>query len=172
MKMPRWCSLERKLENKVLFALGNYAPRIPQSIIRVPRRVEFIRPNNRHTSRRNWASPTNLFDQINRAVTNGFAPQASQRPFTKHGQVIRGQLIVPHPPTSREEIQEPFVRDQQINPKKYYPKGYHPELLEDWPVSGDLVVPVETLPENLKDSMGAAWRLREKNQAILKQQKK
>jgi hypothetical protein len=64
------------------------------------------------------------------------------------------------------------VRDQQINPKKYYPKGYHPELLEDWPVSGDLVVPVETLPENLKDSMGAAWRLREKNQAILKQQKK
>jgi ribonuclease Z len=56
---------------------------------------------------------------------------------------------VPHPPTSREEIQEPLVRDQQINPKKYYPKGYHPELLEDWPVSGDPVVPVVTLPENL-----------------------
>jgi hypothetical protein len=38
-----------------------------------------------------------------------------------------GQLVVPHPPTSREEIQEPFVREQQIDPKKYYPKGYHAE---------------------------------------------
>jgi hypothetical protein len=34
------------------------------------------------------------------------------------------------------------------------------------------VVPVEALPENLKQSMGAAWRLREKNKAILEQQKK
>jgi ribonuclease Z len=55
-----------------------------------------------------------------------------------------GQLVVPHPPTSREEIQEPFVREQQIDPKKYYPKGYHPELLEDWPVEGDLAVPVNS----------------------------
>jgi ribonuclease Z len=58
-----------------------------------------------------------------------------------------GQLVVPHPPTSREEIQEPFVREQQIDPKKYYPKGYRPELLEEWPVEGDLVVPVEALPQ-------------------------
>lgn len=45
--------------------------------------------------------------------------------------------------------------------KKYYPKGYHPDLLEDWPVDGDLVVPLEALPDNLKDSMGDAWRLRQ-----------
>jgi hypothetical protein len=37
-----------------------------------------------------------------------------------------GQLVVPHPTTSRAEIQEPFVREQQIDPAKYYPKGYHP----------------------------------------------
>jgi ribonuclease Z len=30
-------------------------------------------------------------------------------------------------------------------------------------VDGDLVIPVEELPENLKDSMGAEWRLREQN---------
>ena len=83
-----------------------------------------------------------------------------------------GQLIVPHPPTSRKKIQEPFVREQQIDPRKYYPNGYHPELLEDWPVEGDLVVPVDTLPENLNDSMGAAWRLRQKNQKILEEQSK
>jgi len=75
-----------------------------------------------------------------------------------------GQLIVPHPPKSREDIQEPFVREQQIKPKKYYPEGYHPELLEDWPVEGDLVIPIEALPATLNESMGAEWRLREKNQ--------
>jgi ribonuclease Z len=45
-------------------------------------------------------------------------------------------------------------------------------LLEDWPVEGDLVVPVETLPDNLKDSMGAAWRLRQKNGKVLEEQSK
>ncbi len=78
-----------------------------------------------------------------------------------------GQLVVPHPPHSREDIQEPFVREQQIDPDLYYPEGYKPELLEDWPVEGDLVVPIEALPENLKESMGAQWRLKEKNKKIL-----
>jgi len=39
-------------------------------------------------------------------------------------------------------------------------------------VEGDLVVPVESLPENLKESMGSAWRLRLKNQKILEEQNK
>ena len=82
-----------------------------------------------------------------------------------------GQLIVPHPPTSRQELQEPFIRDSEIDPKKYYPEGYHPELLTEWPVKGDLVVPLDNLPENLKDSMGAAWRLRVKNNKVLDEQK-
>ncbi len=56
----------------------------------------------------------------------------------------------------------------QIDPAKYYPEGYMPELLEDWPVEGDLVVPLDQLPDNLKDSMGAEWRLREKNRKALK----
>jgi len=81
-----------------------------------------------------------------------------------------GQLVVPHPPTSREEIQEPFVREQQIDPKLFYPEGYHPHLLEDWPVEGDLVVPLEVLPDNLKDSMGEAWRHKQKNMKILEEQ--
>ena len=81
-----------------------------------------------------------------------------------------GQLVVPHPPTSREEIQEPFVREQQIDPAEYYPAGYLPELLEDWPVDGDLVVPLEALPENLRESMGAAWRLKLHNLEVLEEQ--
>ncbi|MCK5391680.1 MAG: MBL fold metallo-hydrolase, partial [Deltaproteobacteria bacterium] len=83
-----------------------------------------------------------------------------------------GQLVVPHPPTTREKIQEPFVREQQIDPKKYYPKGYHPHLLEEWPVKDDLVVPMEALPDNLKENMGAAWRQKQKNQKVIDEQNK
>jgi ribonuclease Z len=81
-----------------------------------------------------------------------------------------GQLVVPHPPTSRAEIQEPFVREQQIDPKLYYPEGYLPHLLEEWPVSSDLVVPVDVLPENLRQSMGQAWEQKQKNLEILNNQ--
>ena len=74
-----------------------------------------------------------------------------------------GQLVVPLPPTDRTKIQEPFVREQEIDPKKYYPEGYHPVLLEEWPVKSDLVVPLDILPENLKSGMGEEWLLKQKN---------
>ncbi|GGZ91775.1 hypothetical protein GCM10007028_32760 [Algibacter mikhailovii] len=80
-----------------------------------------------------------------------------------------GQLNVPLPPTSREKIQEPFVREQEIDPTKYYPEGYHPELLTEWPVKSDLVVPLEGMPETMKKSMGAQWRLKKKNEALIKE---
>lgn len=74
-----------------------------------------------------------------------------------------GQLVVPHPPTSREEIQEPFVREQEIDSELYYPEGYHPQLLTEWPVEGDFVVPLEKAPADMTDGMGAEWRLKKKN---------
>jgi len=83
-----------------------------------------------------------------------------------------GQLVVPYPPTSREEIQEPFVRENEIDPEKYYPAGYMPHLLEEWPVDSDLVVPMDQLPANLRESMAAQWRLMKKNQKILEEQAK
>ena len=76
------------------------------------------------------------------------------------------------PTTSREEIQEPFVREQEIDPKKYYPEGYYPHLLQEWPVESDLVVPFDALPENLKQSMGDAWRHRQKNSKLIEEQSK
>lgn len=77
------------------------------------------------------------------------------------------QLVVPAPPKSREEIQEAFVREQEIDPAEYYPEGYHPELLTEWPVEGDLVVPLEALPPALKENMGAAWRHKQENRKAL-----
>lgn len=72
-----------------------------------------------------------------------------------------GQLVVPEPPTSRAEIQEPFVREQEIPPADYYPEGYHPELLQEWPVDGDLVIPLEMMPPQMLQGMGAAWTERQ-----------
>lgn len=83
-----------------------------------------------------------------------------------------GQLVVPLPPTSRAEIQNQEIRDQQLDPDLYYPEGYKPELLEEWPVDSDLVVPVEMLPENLKKSMSDRWAQKVRNRKILQEQTK
>ena len=72
-----------------------------------------------------------------------------------------GQLVVPHPPTSRAEIQEPFVREQEIDPSDYYPDGYHPELLDTWPVDGDLVVPMDQMPPAMLAGMSQSWQHRQ-----------
>ena len=83
-----------------------------------------------------------------------------------------GQLIVPLPPTSRKEIQNQEIRDQQLDPALYYPEGYYPQLLEEWPVDSDLVVPVEQLPPSLLNSMGDRWRQKVENNKILEEQAK
>jgi ribonuclease Z len=73
-----------------------------------------------------------------------------------------GQLVVPHPANRREEIQEPFIREQEIPPEDYYPAGFMPtDFLFEWPVAEDLVVPLEMLPPEMVESMGAAWRHRQ-----------
>jgi len=79
-----------------------------------------------------------------------------------------GQLVVPAPVNSREDIQESFVREMEIPPEEYYPEGYHPALLTEWPVDGDLVIPEEAVPPALKQSMGEAWRQRKAYQAEMK----
>ncbi len=58
-------------------------------------------------------------------------------------------------------IQEPFVREQEIDPAEYYPEGYHPELLPTWPVEGDLVVPIDQMPPGMLAGMGENWRRRQ-----------
>lgn len=64
------------------------------------------------------------------------------------------------------------MREQEIDPSKYYPEGYHPHLLTEWPVEGDLVVPLDQAPADLINGMGAEWRLKKKNRKILEEQGK
>ena len=62
------------------------------------------------------------------------------------------------------------MREHQIDPNLYYPKGYHPQLLQEWPVSSDLVVPMKDLPPKMLDSMGEAWRKKQANLEVLKKE--
>jgi hypothetical protein len=79
-----------------------------------------------------------------------------------------GQLVIPHPTTSRAEIQNQGIRDSEIPPEDYYPESYHPELLTEWPVDGDLVVPLEAAPSVLTNGMGESWRQRKAYEAEMK----
>ena len=60
----------------------------------------------------------------------------------------------------------------RIDPDKYYPKGYKPELLEEWPADADIVAPVEILPENLRKSMGGHWEFTQRNRKALEEMNK
>jgi hypothetical protein len=53
-------------------------------------------------------------------------------------------LVFPAPKNLRSDVQSQDIRDLEINPDLYYPKGYHPDLILDWPSLGKPVF----LPES------------------------
>ena len=71
-------------------------------------------------------------------------------------------FVVPYPRHARKDIQQQEIRDLEVDPDKYYPKGYHPDLMTEWPITGDLVIPAEQVPESMKKGMGEAARDRAK----------
>ncbi len=81
---------------------------------------------------------------------NNRAPQFN----LNDGEVFR----VPMPKNSRADIQEQEIRDLEIDEALYYPEGYHPQLLKEWPLDRDLIVPTEVLPESMKQGMGEKQR--------------
>src|SRR5208282_3019544 len=64
----------------------------------------------------------------------------------------------------------PQISQLTSAPNLYYPKGYHPQLLPEWPVTTDLVVPLTALPPKMLDSMGEAWRKKQENLEVLKKE--
>ena len=72
-----------------------------------------------------------------------------------------GAFVVPMPRKRREDLQDQGIRDSGVDPAEYYPEGYHPELLSQWPVDRDLAMPVDQLPEAMQLSFGENWRYRE-----------
>jgi len=68
----------------------------------------------------------------------------------------------PLPRHARKDIQQQEIRDLEVDPKLYYPEGYHPELLTEWPVKTDIIIPSSDLPDDMKQGMGEAARDRAK----------
>ncbi len=61
-----------------------------------------------------------------------------------------GGMIVPKPPFQREDMQEQFIRDAEIDPDEYYPENYKPELTESWPTDKDLYLPEALVADSMK----------------------
>ena len=80
-----------------------------------------------------------------------------------------GHLVVPKPPKRRENIQNEAIRESEVDPADYYPEGYQPELLMEWPVGEDIVIPLETAPPSLVDSMAENWRHKEKYRKLIEE---
>lgn len=59
-------------------------------------------------------------------------------------------LVVPLPKFQRNDIQEPTIREAEISPDKYYPEGYHPELMENWPTEKPLFIPKDQVPKGMR----------------------
>jgi ribonuclease Z len=58
----------------------------------------------------------------------------------------QGGLMIPPPKYTRSDIQQQSIRDAEIPPEKYYPEGYAPELLYEWPTKKPIFIPVEMMP--------------------------
>ena len=67
-------------------------------------------------------------------------------------------FVVPHPRHLRKDIQQQEIRDLEVDPALYLAEDYHPELLTEWPIDGDLVMPAEKIPELMKKGMDQAAR--------------
>jgi len=63
---------------------------------------------------------------------------------------LYGGLVIPPPSYQREDIQEQFIRDAEIDPARYYPEGYRPQLMQNWPTDKAIFVPDSLVPESMK----------------------
>jgi ribonuclease Z len=80
-----------------------------------------------------------------------------------------GLFEIPSPDTTREKIQNQGIRDSEVDPREYYPEGYLPDILTEWPVKGDFAVPVEQAPPSMVESMGQNWRQKQAYKALMEQ---
>jgi ribonuclease Z len=61
-----------------------------------------------------------------------------------------GGPMIPAPHVKRPDVQEQPIRDAEIPPDDYYPKGYEPELIPFWPTDKPIFIPEDKAPPGLK----------------------
>ena len=83
-------------------------------------------------------------------VREGILPQYPSMAPPQFDMASEGGLIIPVPKNRRQDVQEQAIRDAEIPPEKYYPKGYEPELLPFWPSDKPIFLPETMVPEQMK----------------------
>jgi ribonuclease Z len=63
----------------------------------------------------------------------------------KFDMAAQGGLMIPPPKYKRSDIQQQSIRDAEIPPEEYYPEGYAPDLLIEWPTEKPLFIPAEMM---------------------------
>jgi ribonuclease Z len=76
-------------------------------------------------------------------VRDGVLPEYSNVAAPQFDTAAQGGLVVPVPKYDRSDIQQKSIRDAEIPPADYYPEGYAPELITEWPTDKPLFIPVE-----------------------------
>jgi hypothetical protein len=82
-------------------------------------------------------------------VREGVIPDFPSLVAPKFDIAAMGGLVIPAPRNKRQDFQEQSIRDAEIPPDEYYPKGYKPGLIPFWPSSKSIFIPAEKVPPGL-----------------------
>ncbi len=82
-------------------------------------------------------------------VRDGVVPDYPSIAAPKFDIAAMGGMIIPAPRNKRPDFQEQSIRDAEIPPEEYYPKGYQPELIPFWPTDKPIFIPASQVPLGL-----------------------
>ena len=83
-------------------------------------------------------------------VRDGIVPDFPSMSPPKFDVAAMGGLVIPAPRVKRQDVQEQSIRDAEIPPDDYYPKGYKPELMPFWPTDKPIFIAEDKVPPGLK----------------------
>jgi len=75
---------------------------------------------------------------------DGVTSPIAQQPRPQFTPMVK----MPLPDHAVKDIQSQWIRDMEIPPEAYFPKGYHPELLLEWPMKEVITMP---MPDSMVD---------------------
>jgi ribonuclease Z len=90
-------------------------------------------------------------------VRDGVIPKFPNTASPQLDMAPNGGLMIPALPHGRQAVPEQAIRDAEISPGQYYPKGYQPDLLPFWQSEKSLFLPENKVRERMKEkAKGAA----------------
>ena len=79
-------------------------------------------------------------------VREGVLPEYPSVAPPKFDLAASGGMLIPPPKYKRSDIQQQSIRDAEIPPEAYYPEGFAPERITEWPTEKPIFIPNEMMP--------------------------